>query len=71
MFRFTSHVLPLAMLLLCAAAGAQVVTPQRELKSTPAEMVDTLNSVFGEHHSRAIHAKGIVLEGIVRDKDSC
>ncbi|WP_175511332.1 hypothetical protein [Collimonas sp. OK307] len=48
-----------------------MVTPQRELKSTPAEMVDTLNSVFGEHHSRAIHAKGIVLEGIVRDKDSC
>jgi catalase len=33
-------------------------------KSTPAELVDALNSIFGKQtHNRAVHAKGIVLEG--------
>ena len=33
-------------------------------KSTPAEMVDALNGVFGKQtYNRAVHAKGIVLEG--------
>ena len=33
-------------------------------KSTPAELVDALNGVFGKQtDNRAVHAKGIVLEG--------
>jgi catalase len=31
--------------------------------STPAQLVDALHSAFGEHHARAVHAKGIILEG--------
>jgi catalase len=29
----------------------------------PAELVKDLHAIFGEHHARAVHAKGIVLEG--------
>jgi catalase len=33
-------------------------------KSTPAELVDALNDVFGKQtDNRAVHAKGVVLEG--------
>src|SRR5207237_4555591 len=37
---------------------------QSDQKSTPAELVDALHTAFGNHHSRAVHAKGIMLEGI-------
>jgi catalase len=30
---------------------------------TPASMVDAFHTAFGEHHARAVHAKGIMLEG--------
>jgi catalase len=32
-------------------------------KSSPAQLVDALHTAFGNHHSRAVHAKGIILEG--------
>ncbi|MBO9699808.1 MAG: catalase family peroxidase [Sporocytophaga sp.] len=32
-------------------------------KSSPAELVGALHAAFGEHHARAVHAKGIILEG--------
>ena len=35
-------------------------TPQQ---SSPAQLVDALHSAFGNHHARAVHAKGIILEG--------
>ncbi|WP_394780246.1 catalase family peroxidase [Undibacterium sp.] len=57
------YFIPLSLSLLNLSAVAQVVTPQPELKASGADMVDTLNGVFGDHHARAIHAKGIVLEG--------
>jgi catalase len=49
----------------CGAASAQPiedsVPPQ---KSTPVQLVDALNGVFGKHPgARAVHAKGVVLEG--------
>jgi catalase len=31
--------------------------------ATPQETVDALYAAFGDHHSRAVHAKGIILEG--------
>jgi catalase len=58
---------PLAILL--ALAMGQVATAQTPgstpaQKSTPAQLVDALNGVFGKHpYARAVHAKGIVLEG--------
>jgi catalase len=37
---------------------------QTETKSTPQQMVDALHAVFGKHpNARAVHAKGIILEG--------
>lgn len=31
--------------------------------STPAQLVDALHGAFGNHHSRAVHAKGVLLQG--------
>lgn len=33
-------------------------------KASPAELVDALHVAFGTHHARAVHAKGIILEGL-------
>jgi catalase len=44
-----------AMPLLAAAA--------EPAHNTPAQQVDALHAAFGTHHARAVHAKGIVLEG--------
>jgi catalase len=33
-------------------------------KSSPRELVDALHSAFGRHRARAVHAKGIILEGV-------
>ena len=30
---------------------------------TPRSMIDALHAAFGEHHARAVHAKGLLLEG--------
>lgn len=52
--------LPLALTLI-ANAAAQEAPPQQ---STPTQLVDALNGVFGKHAgARAVHAKGVVLEG--------
>ena len=54
-------VLSLALSFAASNAIAQDVPTQ---KSTPAELVDALNGVFGKQtDNRAVHAKGIVLEG--------
>jgi catalase len=31
---------------------------------SPGELVDALHTTFGQHHARAVHTKGIILEGI-------
>ncbi len=31
--------------------------------ATPSQLVDALHTAFGDHHSRAVHAKGIIFEG--------
>lgn len=42
---------------LVAPAGSGAAAP------APQQMVDALYSAFGDHHSRAVHAKGIMAEG--------
>ena len=37
--------------------------PPPPLSLTGQEMVDALHTAFGDHHSRAVHAKGIMAEG--------
>ena len=44
-----------------AVSGLHAQTPVQN--SSPAQLVDALHTAFGNHHSRAVHAKGIVLEG--------
>ena len=39
------------------ASGAMAAEP------TPQQMVDALHAAFGDHHSRAVHAKGTIVEG--------
>ena len=36
---------------------------QDTMKSSPADLVNALHSAFGDHHVRAVHAKGIIFEG--------
>jgi len=38
------------------------VPPQRP-HETPLSMVNALHTAFGDHHARAVHTKGVVLEG--------
>lgn len=46
-------------------SNAQLTTKQ----SSPADLVNALHTAFGDNHSRAVHAKGIIFEGIfVPDK---
>jgi catalase len=46
-----------AVIALTLAAAAQTAPP------TPQQMVDALHTTFGEHHARAVHAKGIIVRG--------
>jgi catalase len=50
-----------------ATAGATTAMPAvataADSQETPASMVGALHSAFGEHHARAVHAKGIILQG--------
>lgn len=50
-------VLALGSAAVCPAGAAE---PAHE---TPASMVGAFHTAFGEHHARAVHAKGIILEG--------
>ncbi len=47
-----------------AAFTALNATAQTEGEThDPGELVDALHTAFGKHHARAVHAKGIILEG--------
>src|SRR5580692_4264844 len=53
-------------ILACAGLGTQVMAGESTVagRTTSVQMVDALNGVFGKQsHGRAIHAKGIVVEG--------
>jgi catalase len=58
--------LSVAALLATAMAGpafAQTAPPAVTPDQTGEDLVNALHAVFGEHHARAVHAKGTVLEG--------
>ena len=46
-----------------AAALPAVAFAQSAPRETPLSMVQALHAAFGEHHARAVHTKGVVLEG--------
>jgi len=46
-----------------AASGTDTVSVSAGQTSSPAQLVDALHSAFGKHPARAVHAKGVILEG--------
>jgi catalase len=60
-FSFPRQVL-LPMIITTSAVGS-LSGQSPEQTSSPKQLVDALHSAFGEHHARAVHAKGIILEG--------
>lgn len=44
------------------AAGGQTADPALP-KRLPAQLVEDFHGAFGEHHARAVHAKGVILQG--------
>ncbi|MCK1716543.1 catalase family peroxidase [Bradyrhizobium sp. 141] len=51
----------LALILISSVIAATPVLAAEP--PAPDQLVDALNGVFGQHHARAVHAKGIILEG--------
>ncbi|HTO39471.1 MAG TPA: catalase, partial [Rhizomicrobium sp.] len=48
---------------LVSAGAALAAEPAPPPHQTPQQLVDALYAAFGDHHDRAVHAKGIFLEG--------
>lgn len=50
--------------MLCSAVlPANAQTDQVLPKRLPAQLVEDFHSAFGQHHARAVHTKGVILEG--------
>ena len=61
-WRLTAGVL--FTVLTTAVVRSQNAPPQpAPARQSPQDLVDALHAAFGEHHARAVHAKGILLEG--------
>jgi hypothetical protein len=65
-----SSMIQVKVLSACAVAGTMVVFVALSSggrsagqDGDPAELVKDLHAPFGEHHARAAHAKGVVLDG--------
>jgi catalase len=54
---------PMLVLTAISAAAIPLTHADESAHETPATMVSAFHSAFGEHHARAVHAKGVVLEG--------
>lgn len=55
-----------AVALLCGApvqASGQTISDPAMPKRLPAQLVQDFHGAFGEHHARAVHTKGVILEG--------
>ncbi|MBE7186590.1 MAG: catalase, partial [Methylobacterium mesophilicum] len=50
-------------LALAAPLAAQTTGKPECAAETPLSMVNALHTAFGEHHARAVHTKGVLLEG--------
>ncbi|MBS1598320.1 MAG: catalase family peroxidase [Bacteroidetes bacterium] len=50
-------------LLISVASGAQINAQVAKDTSSSKDLVNALHAAFGEHHARAVHSKGVILEG--------
>jgi catalase len=55
--------LALALVFALASASPTIASAAEGTNESPAQQVAALRSAFGTHHARAVHAKGIILEG--------
>jgi catalase len=46
-----------------AVAPAEAAPPTSVPQYAPGQLIDALHAAFGTHAARAVHAKGIILEG--------
>lgn len=54
-----------------SANGTLEAEHASSLQSSPGDLVNALHAAFGDHHARAVHAKGVILEGsFTPDKDA-
>ncbi len=54
----------LSFISIALASGSLNIQAQNQPQNaSPAELVDALHTAFGTHQARAVHAKGIILEG--------
>jgi catalase len=67
-----SRFLAAAILTISAAStiAAPSAPPAIVPNQTPQDLVNALHSAFGEHHARAVHAKGIILTGLFTADES-
>ena len=62
----TAFIATALMLVVAAPSRSQTATDTPKGKpavETPLSMVNALHTAFGEHHARAVHTKGVMLEG--------
>lgn len=57
------HSLGRKLLFLAAVFGSAAFMASQTVEPTPRQMVDALHGAFGQHHARAVHAKGVIVEG--------
>jgi hypothetical protein len=48
---------------LMAAARNPAVAEEEFPRRLPAQLVQDFHAAFGEHHARAVHTKGLILQG--------
>lgn len=58
-----SHRFRRCILALTTLASTAALAAQTRPRETPLSMVNALHTAFGDHHARAVHTKGIILEG--------
>ncbi|MEI9994056.1 MAG: catalase [Rhizomicrobium sp.] len=58
-----SRIFKLGVALAAVTAASGFAFAGDAAKETPLSMVEALHAAFGNHHARAVHTKGIVLEG--------
>jgi len=61
--RFCLHLISIVTLAAAHPGLVSAQSTQSPPKETPLSLVEGLQTAFGKHHARAVHAKGVILEG--------
>ena len=58
-----SSILPAGVHPVSPSEGTRITDPEQLFERTPAHLVQDMHAAFGFHHARAVHAKGLMLQG--------